>query len=36
MGNVHVKFMTFGSVVQEMSSKDISYLELWQPLCPGD
>ena len=26
--------MTFGPVVQEeMSFKDISYQELWQPLC---
>ena len=23
----------YGSVVQEMSFKDISYLELWWPLC---
>ena len=23
----------FGPVVQEMSLKDISYLELWRPLC---
>ena len=30
MGNIHVKFMKFGPVVQEeMSFKDISYLELW-------
>ena len=25
----------FGSVVQEMSSKDISYLELWSPFVRG-
>ena len=25
--------MKFGPVVQEMSFKDISYQELWQPLC---
>ena len=29
--------MKFGPVVQEeMSFKDISYLELWQPLCSVD
>ena len=29
--------MTFGPVVhEEMSFKDISYLELWQPLCSVD
>ena len=29
MGNIHVKLMKFGPVVQEeMSFKDISYLEL--------
>ena len=29
--------MKFGQVVQEeMSLKDISYLELWQPLCSMD
>ena len=35
MGNIHVKlFFKFGPMVQEeMSFKDISYLELWQPLC---
>ena len=26
----------FGSVVQEMQLKDISYLELWWPLCSVD
>ena len=26
----------FGQVVQEMSFKDISYLELWWPLCSGE
>ena len=26
-------YMKFGPVVQEMSFNDISYLELWQPLC---
>ena len=25
--------MKFGPVVQEMSFKDISYLQLWRPLC---
>ena len=34
MGNTHVEF---GPVVQkEMLFKDISYLELWQPLCSVD
>ena len=28
--------MKFGPVVQEMSFKEISYLELWQPLCSVD
>ena len=29
--------MEFGQVVQiEMSFKDSSYLELWQPLCSAD
>ena len=28
--------MKFVPVVQEMSFKDISYLELWQPLCSAD
>ena len=26
----------FGSVVQEMSFKDISYLELWRPFCSAE
>ena len=29
-------YMNFGPVVQEMSFKNISYLELWQPLCSVD
>ena len=34
MGNIHVKLCKFGPVVQEeMSFKDISYLELWWPFC---
>ena len=28
--------MKFGRVAQEMLFKDISYLELWQPLCSAD
>ena len=37
MGNIHVNYMKFGPVVQEeVSFKDISYLELWQPLCSVD
>ena len=36
MGNIHVN-IEFGPVVQkEMSFQDISYLELWQPLCSVD
>ena len=36
MGTILVN-MEFGPVVQkEMSFKDISYLELWQPLCTAD
>ena len=37
MGNIHVKLYgiwTSGS--KEMSFKDISYLELWQPLCSAN
>ena len=26
----------FGSVVQEVSFKDISYLELWRPFCSAE
>ena len=37
MGNIHVNYMKFGPVVQEeISFKDISYLELWQPMCSVD
>ena len=37
MGNIVVKLYEFGPVVQEeMSFKDISCLELWQPLCSVD
>ena len=32
MGNIQGSYMEFGPVVQKMSFKDISYLELWQPL----
>ena len=36
MGYIYVN-MEFGPLVQKkMSFKDISYLELWQPLCSGD
>ena len=31
MGNIHMKFMIFVPVVQEVSYNDISYQELWQP-----
>ena len=31
-----LSYMKIGPVVQEMSFKDISYLELWQPLCSVD
>ena len=30
MRNISVNYFEFGPVVQEMSFKDISYLELWQ------
>ena len=33
MRNNSIKLFEFGPVVQEMSFKDISYLELWQPFC---
>ena len=34
MRNNSVKLkMKFGPVVHEMSFKDISYLQLWQPFC---
>ena len=34
MGNIHVKLYEIWRLVQEeMSFQDISYLELWQPLC---
>ena len=37
MWNNSVIFFKFGPVVQEeMSLKDISYLELWQPLCSAE
>ena len=33
MGTFMLSYMKFGPVVQEgMSFKDISYLELWQPI----
>ena len=36
MGNIHVKLYKLGPVFQEMSFKDMSYLELWQSLCSVD
>ena len=36
MENIHVKLYKLGPVVQEMSFKDMSYLELWQSLCSVD
>ena len=30
------KMSNFGSVVQEMSFKDIFYLELWWPFCSAE
>ena len=37
MGNISAELFDFGLVVQEMSFKDISYLELeWQPLCSAE
>ena len=31
MWNIHVNYIKFEPVVQEMSVKDISHLELWRP-----
>ena len=31
-----VKLFEFGPVFQEMPFKNISYLELWQPLCSAE
>ena len=37
MRKIYVNSIEFGTVVQEeMLFKDISYLELWQPLCSVD
>ena len=37
IGKIHVKLYAIGSVVEEeISFKDISYLELWQSLCSVD
>ena len=37
MGNTRVQLYEIWTVVQEeISFKDISYLELWQPLCSMD
>ena len=37
LGTFMLSYMKFGPVVQEqMSFKEISYLELWQPLCSVD
>ena len=33
MRNIPVKLCVFGQVVQEMTFKDISYLELWWPFA---
>ena len=34
--NISVKSFKFGPVVQEMSLKGISYLQLWQPFCAAE
>ena len=31
-----MKLFEFGPVVQDMSFKDISYLELWYPFCSAE
>ena len=36
MENIHVKLYEIWPVVQEMLFKEISYLELWQPICSMD
>ena len=38
MGNIHVKLYEIWTSVfkEEMSFKDISYLELWQPFCSAE
>ena len=36
MWYIHVKLYEIWNSVQEMTFKDISYLELWQPLCSVD
>ena len=36
MWNIYVNYCAFGPVVQEMSFKHISYLELWCPLCSAE
>ena len=37
MGIIRVNYMKFRPLFQEeISFKDISYLELWQPLCSVD
>ena len=37
MGNIYMKLYGIGPVVQkEMSFNNITYLELWQPLCSAD
>ena len=36
MRNISVKLFEFGPVVHEMLFKDISYLELWWPLCSSE
>ena len=37
MGTIYWSYIFFGPVVQKkMSFKDISYLELWHPLCSAD
>ena len=33
MKNISMNYFEFGPVVQEMSFKDISYLELLRPIC---
>ena len=35
-GTILFNYFEFGPVVNEMSFKDISYLELWMPFCMAE
>ena len=36
MRNNSINYFEFGPVVQDMSFKNISYLELWRPFCSAE